>query len=108
MTEELKFPLEFKKCPVCGSERRVADILRDQEVEKKKINPHLLMAIQALNVAICDPTRPVLSSPVITAILDVCADCGCYYAKFVNVHDQVLQMKGGPPPGGQRPPQGRN
>lgn len=108
MTKEVKYPLEFKACPACGSERRVVEMIRDQEVEKKKVSPQIKMAAQAVTVPVYDPTRPMLSAPVITAVLDICADCGCYYARFVDVQDQVLQMKPGAMPGQPRPPQGRS
>lgn len=99
MSEKLEFPMEFKKCPCCGSERRIADIIQTQEVEKKKLAPETTMSIQGLNVIFADPTRVMLTVPVGNVRLDICADCGCYYAKFIDVSDQMVRMQPGRPAG---------
>lgn len=105
MTEPLKFPLVFSKCPACGSERRVAEMVGDEEVEKKKVSPQIQMAMISNNVAIADPARAMLSAPVLTVLYDVCADCGTLYAKYVGRKDMSLQDLGNGPAGpiGNRP-----
>ena len=76
---QLKFPLEFKECPNCGSTRRVAGTIAEQEKQKGKLAKEVQACIQQLTCIITDPRMIALQAPVIIAFMDICADCGTYY-----------------------------
>jgi len=85
MEEELKFPLEFNECPNCGSTRRVAGIIAEQEREKGKIGKDAQMALHQFTSIIADPRMVTLQAPAIIAYVDICADCGTLYC----IHAQL-------------------
>ena len=89
MSEEkqpLKFPMEFKKCPCCGSERRFAEEVGEQA--KREIGWD-------------DPRIPIIARPQATfgkfvvikaiALLDVCLDCGAIYAKALYAEKELMK-----------------
>lgn len=97
MAEEIKFPIEFKKCPNCGSTQRVAKILLDQEKERGKAGTLADAGAFMQQALLADPTRPFLSAPVLISLFDICAECGTAYCIRAEVRQATPQMK--PPPG---------
>ncbi len=99
----LKFPLEWDKCPHCGSAEAVADMVTEEEKAKGKIGPSGKGVILQVITPIADPRIALLSVPVLVAQFDVCAKCGTLYCRR-------LEKGGGhvtPAPGQtpfQRPP----
>jgi hypothetical protein len=116
--KELTFPIEHNRCPVCqlraelaeilgkpelklsaGSEsRRVADVVKKQEVEKKKVREKAQFALGRHMAAISDPDIVALTCPIITSLVDVCADCGCVWSPITTYQEQQLtsiQQQGG-------------
>ena len=79
MLEELHFPIDFDKCPVCGSTRRVAEEIMKEEIEKGKIGEGIKAAVTIFQAIITDPRKLQLSVPVLITAIDVCADCGTVY-----------------------------
>lgn len=104
MVEELKFPLSWTKCPACGSEARVGEIMLKNEQEKGRVGldakPHLFHE----QTLFADPRKPILSIPVVYSFYDVCADCGMVYCIHMEKAEARPQM--GPPPGGNMRPFG--
>ena len=80
--EELQFPLMWDKCPACGSPRRVADIVKEEEIPKGKWRADLPATILPQPTAMIDPLKiqHVLTFTMLISMLDICADCGCLYA----------------------------
>lgn len=77
--KELKFPLDFNECPLCGSIRKVAETILNQEKEAKRIGANARAAIHVAKSMIADPRMIGLKAPVIISFLDICADCGAVY-----------------------------
>lgn len=84
--KKLKFPMDFDKCPVCGSHRRVVDEVKKEEIAKGKIRPEKKAALTKMGVAVTDAVKikGVLTVPLVTAMVDICADCGALYAVQVD------------------------
>lgn len=95
MAEELKFPLEFKECPNCGSTKKVAGTIAEQEKKKGKISKEAQACIQQVTCIITDPRMVPLQAPVILIFLDICADCGTVYC----IRAQLGVATPKPPPG---------
>lgn len=109
MTQELKFPLDFTKCPVCGSTERLAETLVKQEQENSKIGKDAKPFLFQEQTLIMDPRKVVLSFPVALSFYDVCLNCGTVYCVHAELARGTPQMKQAPPGGNMKPfgfPQG--
>ena len=102
--KELTFPITHDRCPVCklreelaeilgkpdlklylGSEsRRVADMVKKQELAKKKVREEAQFALGRYQAGISDPGIVSLSAPIIESLLDVCVDCGCVWSPITT------------------------
>lgn len=100
--EEIKYPLNFDKCPVCGSERRVANEVMRGEKEKNKISPGAKAFLFNHKTVIADQRVVQLSVPAVLSFYDVCVDCGTLFC----VHVDVKVAMPGPDQEPQRPPGG--
>ncbi len=103
MTEELKFPLKFTKCPICGSTRRLAEELVKQEKEKGKIGLDANAFLFQQQTLIMDPRKVILSFPVCITFYDACLDCGTTYCVHAELMQGAPQMKQPPLGGNMRP-----
>ena len=86
--DEIKFPIDFSECPMCGSPKKIADSLMQAEVAKGRAPENMKTAIVAYQTAIGDPAKALFAIPVVTILVDVCADCGilyCVHAELGNV-----------------------
>jgi len=99
MEEELKFPLEFKTCPNCGSTRRVAGTIAEQEREKGKISKEVQACIKQVTCIIADPRMVTLQAPAIIAFVDICADCGTMYCIRAQLGTATPSSPSGKGPG---------
>lgn len=97
--EEVKFPLGFNKCPVCGSTRGVVNSVVEREKAKGKVGKEKRLGL-ALVALVWDMSKVVLEYPIIMVAAEMCADCGALYG------GQALEMKGTPPGPGQNVPGG--
>ena len=85
MIEELKFPLKFDSCPNCGSTKRIAGSVAEQEKEKGRIGKDAQGFIQKLSAIITDPRIAALQAPIVIAFMDICSDCGTYYCVLAQL-----------------------
>lgn len=104
---ELKFPLKFEKCPACGSKRRVAEIITNQEKAKGRVGKDRGTCIISYQSLVMDPASGgiIYAPPLITTMFDVCADCGTFYCTQADLGTARVEMKPGAaaePPWGTR------
>jgi hypothetical protein len=89
--------LTFDKCPNCKSTNQVAGSLCKQEQEKGKLNKGEYIPLYGFQAVIANPNKQskiILARstvPVVTAVFDICADCGTFYA--VKVQTQTVAME---------------
>ena len=105
---------EFDCCPQCGSTRRLAEEVAEEQREKGMMGKGLKYGLHQLGGPILDPRRVNkmlvgTKVPTATALLDVCLDCGNVYA--VRLERGEVPLKGiiaqpGQPPPGIMPPTG--
>jgi len=96
----LTFPIEFDKCPNCGSEKKVAQSIIDSLIEDGMAGEGL-KGFAIMNTTVQgDQKRPQLVPTVLECLLDVCTECGTVYC----VRAMSGKAKMGPPPK-QPPPQ---
>ena len=100
MPDEIKFPLNFNSCPNCGSTRRLADIVLNQEKEKGKVGKEAKASIQVFHAVIADPRMVTFEAPAIMAFMDICADCGTMYCVHAQLGKATRQVT---PRGDMRP-----
>jgi hypothetical protein len=99
--EKSRFPMTFDKCPSCGSTKRVAGMIGDEEKAKGRIRKEGLAVAFIQQVVINDPTITVLSAPALMTYYDICADCGdvyCVMAQIGKAQSKPMNM----PPLGNR------
>lgn len=96
--EKLKFPMDFTKCPACGSEQRIVESAMKEEQPFQPANQRT--ALQVFIIALVDPigaiTRPTV--PVMIGHVDACLECGCLYVTHIEKGVGAPQVKGGIPP----------
>ena len=88
---------EFDKCPVCGSSKRFAEMVAEEQREKGLLGEGLKYGIYQVGGPILDPGKvgQMLVGamvPAITALLDVCLDCGTVYAVRLERSEVSLRM----------------
>jgi len=96
--QELKFPLQFTKCPSCGSTRRIAGGVLEEQKQKGRVSEKANACLIPAQAIIADPTKILLTVPIITAMIDACANCGALYCIFAQV--QQAQVSAKAPPAG--------
>lgn len=105
-----KYPLTWPKCPACDSEKLVIGQLRQDMIDAGKWNPQVQAALLRHTAAMYDPSHPpLLTIPVVVALIDICADCGmlrCVRADLTEAKPELPQA--GPPrnPNNMFPPGG--
>jgi len=100
---------EFDKCPVCGSTRRFAGSVADEQIEKGVMGKGLKYVIFQMGGPILDPrkvTQMLVGTkvPTVSALPDVCLDCGAIYAVRLERGEVPLRVVVAQPPPGQQPP----
>jgi len=93
--EELKFPIDFDACPKCGSKRKVAQELIEQEKKKGKAGEDMRGAVIVQRTLIADGRRTLLSALMLTAMIEICYDCGTLYC--VHAETAITQIQTGAP-----------
>ena len=98
--KELKFPLTWSKCPNCGSTRRIAGEIIEQERKKGRIGEGVTaVSFVAPPIMIADPRKIILASPMLMTFYDVCADCGTLYCVRAEMKTVTPKIKPANPPG---------
>ncbi len=74
-----------KKCPACGSEKRVFERLSEEAVKLGAAPPGFKMPYQMERRLVGEPKaqaqQPMGAKvPVVAVVLDICYDCHCVYA----------------------------
>ena len=95
---EIPTVLEFN-CPVCGKDNRLGKLLSDQVKDAGWMRKDLNFYVSKIEGVVSDPMmesrKPIGSkTPAFCVSLDICLDCGCFYAAKVEIGEAV---KGLPP-----------
>ena len=97
------FPLEFKKCPVCGSTETVTQLAYK---EANNLLPSGFVSAGKITILLQDPTQlTVTQGKGLLIHLDYCAGCGsqrCTKAEILPSTVHVNINKPPPPPGTKR------
>jgi len=108
MTSKLKFPLKFDKCPNCSSTKRVAELVTQEEIDKKNLNPEARTPILVTRSVIADTQASnklfvtQRKVPLLFAAFDVCGDCGTLYCIQMDKAEGTIGTQI-PPPFGDLP-----
>ncbi len=96
----MPIPMAWGQCLACGSPDTVAKIVKANEVAKGKMRAEIKAAFWQLSLVVVDDQRigQILSAPALTALFDICADCGILYCVHVDCKDVPLSVKVGKPP----------
>ena len=84
----LTFDKTFDKCPNCGCTETLAGIAAKEGKEEGVLDPDAVLGLAAINMQIFSPAREAVSAigtkfPAIAAVMDLCLDCGTYYATYM-------------------------
>jgi len=85
----------FDKCPNCGSFAKVTDAPAQEARAKGRLSPGFIPCIQVLRTVVVDNTLvgkiPIGSAvPAIASYMDICLNCGTYYAIRVEIGEARL------------------
>ena len=112
-SDEEKIIAEFDRCPVCGGSRRFAESVANEQREKGLIGEGLKYGIYEMGGPILDPSKVSqmlvgTMVPTVTALIDVCLDCGAIYAVRLERGEIPLGVVAAKPPLGPviKPPAG--
>lgn len=84
MEEKLDFPVEFKKCPICGhGGKTIAQLVSEELKEKGKIPQNAFVSLEQRTTALQNP-QLVLAVPLLIHHHDICAKCGMEYCTRVE------------------------
>jgi len=103
-----KIVAEFEKCPVCGSTRRFAGSIGDEQKGKGQMGQDLPVGVWEFAGPLFDPrlvSKFLVGSkvPTIRVTIDVCLDCGTIYAVRLERGEASLRAVVAQPPQGQPP-----
>ena len=91
-----KYPsLDIKQCPNCGSTRRLADEVLQQQIKEKKMPKESAAFIMPYKSVVAMGDR-WLSAPCIFSFYDVCVECGTLYCTHAEVQTVVQGGKPNP------------
>ena len=91
--EEIMFPVEHKECPNCKGTRFIANEVLKGEKKKGKAGPTITAFIFQHKSIIVDPTRTVLSAPIILSRFDICVNCGVVVCVSAQLGSAVPQAR---------------
>lgn len=102
---EIKFPIDFTNCPNCGSERRIAESVTNEEIAKGSLKLGQKTPFIVSRAVIFDPTVKLFGKKalVLLGIFDVCADCGTVYCIHAEKGTGTVEPQI-PPPTDRMPP----
>lgn len=101
MEKEIKFPMEFNKCPICGCPDTVCQIATEELKEKGKILRGAFVSLEKVIVPLEQP-HLVATVSLLVCHYDVCAECGTRYCTRVDrttgMAQPIMGPGKGPPP----------
>lgn len=82
MPEELKFPLHFPNCPVCGGQGVAAAVKEELLLVGRILDPNIKPVLEQVGAGILDPKLAKTQTMVVTIVTskDVCSKCGNEWA----------------------------
>ena len=97
------FPVQFDKCPVCGSERRLVEEETAKEIEAGRLSPGSRIPSLMGQSVMYNPMNisRVLAKrlvPCLIGIYDACADCGTLYCIRMEKGEATIEAEGQKPP----------
>lgn len=92
----LKFPFEFKECPVCRCPDTVCRMVGEEMKKKGKIPKEAFFSMEKTITPLATSALQV-ASPALLSHYDVCAKCGIRYCTRVDKATMGLQGTGLPP-----------
>lgn len=77
----MEYPIQFKVCPCCGSDKRIIESEVNQEKSKGSMKANIKIPCMFSQVALFEPSTLIAPKtfPMITCFFDVCAECGTLY-----------------------------
>ncbi len=84
MAESEKGLVKTFRCKHCGSEKRIIQDIKNEEVKKGKVGADIPMGSQQRLVVVFDPSKSAIICPVVVLIFDVCAECGSEQVREVR------------------------
>ena len=97
MKDKLKFPMDFTKCPACGSEKKIIETALNEELIKPTSQK---TALHVFAVALIDQFSVLtrVTVPILMVLIDACAECGTIYVTRI---DKTIGAPQSGPPGSQ-------
>jgi hypothetical protein len=86
----IEFPRIFDKCQHCGSTRRVAKMVTDNEIARGKVGKGLTIPLYEHRMTIVDLSKDVPTAPTIYSQHDICYDCGAEVCVRIDVEVEPI------------------
>lgn len=83
-------PLEFKRCPLCGSEETAAKLACEGE---PGIDKDQFVCLKPEVTFIRHPSQTLGLAPAIISYFDVCVKCGHYYCTKIEKKSLPVQIQ---------------
>ena len=102
----MEFPVEFKVCPACGSNRRVIEEEVNDAIALGQMSEGSHGMAQTTRSLIFNPaSMPKISGisrkvPAIFGYYDICAECGTLYCIHLEKGEAMVEAQGPPPESG--------
>lgn len=75
----VEYPITFEECPNCGSKRKMAQEVIDEQIEEGRAGEGTQAWLFTHQSIIADMTRRHIQMPMVLTFYDVCVDCGTAY-----------------------------
>lgn len=100
--EEPKVKIIEYKCPSCGSDRRLGKYLSNKVKAKGWMREDLNYYLHEMSAVVSDPQKEMIkpigsTSLMFRAYMDICFDCGCFYAAKIELHTVTKSLPPAPP-----------
>ena len=98
MTEESRFPIEFKECPNCGCTDTVCRLAYKEEVVDKGKGPDVFASAEKKPMPLISPQIAVFTAPILVEHFDTCARCGLRYCTKAEIAQGKIEIRPGKGP----------
>lgn len=96
MQQQITFPIEFSKCPVCGCPDTVCRLAVKEEIENGRFSEGQFVSLEKVATPLIDPKHPpAISAQLLLCHYDCCAKCGTRYCTRAEKVTGVVGMKPG-------------